>query len=56
VETYIDLISLATEYQMAVSTEEPDGFTPEDERRAFAVTQHTEELMHAVRWLGGQRS
>jgi hypothetical protein len=52
VETYIDLTSLATEYQTAVTTEEPDGFTPEDERRAFAVTQHTEELMHAVRYLG----
>jgi hypothetical protein len=52
VETYIDLIGLATEYQTAVTTEEPDGFTPEEERRAFAVTQHTEELMHAVRWLG----
>jgi hypothetical protein len=55
-KTYTDLIGLAVEYQTAVTTEEPDGFTPEDERRAFAVTQHTGELMHAMRWLGGQRS
>ncbi|MFE0472649.1 hypothetical protein ACFW2V_13640 [Streptomyces sp. NPDC058947] len=54
VSTYVDLISLAHEHLTVSITEEPDEFAPEDERRAYAVTQHVAELMHAVRHLGGQ--
>lgn len=52
VETYVDLISLAHEYLTVSITEEPDEFAPEDEHRAYAVTQHVDDLMHAVRYLG----
>lgn len=52
VETYVDLISLAHEYLTVSITEEPDEFAPGEEHRAYAVTQHVHDLMHAVRYLG----
>lgn len=54
VESYVDLISLAHEYLVASITEEPDGFAPREEHRAYAVTQNMGALMHAVRYLGNR--
>lgn len=54
VAAYTDMISLARDYEEAVNLEEPDGFATEDERRTYAMLARSEELMHAVRWLGPQ--
>lgn len=55
VATYEDLITLAVDYLTASITEEPDRFAPVEEHRAYAVAQNGLALMHAVRWLGGER-
>lgn len=52
VETYLNLVDLAQEYLTVSITEEPDGFAPRDEHRAYAVRQHADDLTHAVRYLG----
>jgi hypothetical protein len=51
-EAYIDMISLARDYEEVVITEEPDAFATTDERRTYAMLSHVVELMHAVRSLG----
>jgi hypothetical protein len=53
VEAYTEVIELAVEYESGVTPYPPDEFATEDDRRSYAVTQHGEELVHAVRWLGG---
>lgn len=52
VETYLDMISLARDYERAVNLEEPDGFAAESERRTYAMLLRSADLMHAVRHLG----
>lgn len=52
VEAYVDMVSLARDYEGGVTMGEPDEYAPEDERRTYAMLTHTADLMHAVRWLG----
>lgn len=54
VETYTNIIRLASDYESTVSAGEPDEYATEQEHRSFALASNAEALIHAVRWLGGK--
>lgn len=55
VEAYVAIVGLICEYEDNVATGEPDEFSTEEERRAYAVAKNEDTLAYTVRWLGEQR-